>query len=223
MSGNPRQTKTNPTKRQQIQPPTAIDAWSKNCLNNRMSILPIVKQVSERILIVRAERVILDADLAAFYGVSTKRLNEQVHRNRGRFPEDFLFRLTPEEKAEVVAKCDHLRKLRYSKMLPLAFTEHGTLMAASVLNSPLAIEASILIVRTFVELRRILAENHSLAQRIDKVEIGLLDHNSKITAITEVLKQLANSPNDAKRRIGFASGEPHEPGDVEESKAQETS
>jgi hypothetical protein len=82
-----------------------------------MSILPIVKQVSERILIVRAEKVILDADLVAFYGVSTKRLNEQVHRNRGRSPEDFLFRLTPEEKAEVVAKCDHLRKLKYSKTL----------------------------------------------------------------------------------------------------------
>ena len=173
-----------------------------------MSNLALIKIVSERILLVRGERVILDADLADFYGVSTKRLNEQVQRNRGRFPEDFLFPLKPEEKAEVVANCDHLRKLKYSRTLPLAFTEHGVLMAASILNSPHAIEASILIVRTFVELRKLLTENRDLDQRILKIESSVLDHNSQIRAISEVLKQLANPAAEPKRRIGFALLEP---------------
>jgi hypothetical protein len=79
---------------------------------------------------IRAEKVVLDADLAEFYGVGTKRLNEQVKRNKDRFPEDSGFRLNEEEKSEVVAKCDHLRKLKYSPTLPYAFTEHGALMAA---------------------------------------------------------------------------------------------
>ena len=78
----------------------------------------------------------LDADLAELYGVSTKRLNEQVKRNRDRFPEDFMFQLSAEEKGEVVAKCDHLVKLKFSPVLPNAFTEHGAAMLAAVLNSP---------------------------------------------------------------------------------------
>jgi len=92
--------------------------------------------MQQRILLLRGERVIVDADLAHFYGVPTKRLNEQVRRNRARFPVDFMFRLTPAEKAEVVAKCDHLAPLRFSKALPQAFTEHGAIMAARLLNSP---------------------------------------------------------------------------------------
>ena len=84
--------------------------------------------------------MILDADLAAIYGVSTKRLNEQVRRNVERFPADFAFQLTPLEKAEVVANCDHLRKLKFSPVLPRAFTEHGAIMAANVLNCPQAIQ-----------------------------------------------------------------------------------
>jgi ORF6N domain len=100
-------------------------------------------------------KIILDADLSKIYGVSTKRLNEQVRRNIKRFPDDFMFKLTAEEKKEVVANCDHLTNLKYSKALPLAFTEHGAVMAASVLNTPRAIEASIFVVRGFVELRQI--------------------------------------------------------------------
>jgi hypothetical protein len=92
-------------------------------------------EVIERsILLIRGQRVMLDADLAGLYGVSTKRLNEQVRRNRDRFPGDFMFQLTANEKAEVVANCDHLSKLRFSPVLPNAFTEHGAIMAASVLN-----------------------------------------------------------------------------------------
>jgi len=95
------------------------------------------ERVEETILYIKGKRVILDADLAWLYGVTTKRLNEQVRRNRGRFPEDFIFQLSTEEKAEVVANCYHLSNLKFSRTLPYAFTEHGAIMAASVLNTPL--------------------------------------------------------------------------------------
>jgi hypothetical protein len=92
------------------------------------------------IISIRGQRVIIDADLADLYGVKTKRLNEQVKRNISRFPADFTFQLTEIEKEEVVAKCDHLKKLKFSSTLPLAFTEHGAVMAATVLSSKVAIE-----------------------------------------------------------------------------------
>ena len=101
------------------------------------SVVPVGK-IENRILLIRDEKVIIDADLAEFYGVPTKRLNEQVRRNKDRFPDDFMFQLSPDEKAEVVANCDHLSKLKYSKTLPYAFTEHGSIMAASVLNPNVA-------------------------------------------------------------------------------------
>lgn len=97
-----------------------------------------VAAIESRILLVRGEKVIVDADLAEFYGVPTKRLNEQVKRNRERFPGDFVFLMIAEEKQEVVAKCDHLSNLKYSKTLPYVFTEHGALMARS-LTSPEAV------------------------------------------------------------------------------------
>jgi hypothetical protein len=104
----------------------------------------------------------LDTDLARLYGVSTKRLNEQVKRNRDRFPDDFMFQLTPDEKAEVVANCDHLQRLKFSPALPYAFTEHGAIMVASVLNTSRAIEVSVYVVRAFVKLRVLSARLHDL-------------------------------------------------------------
>jgi hypothetical protein len=98
----------------------------------------LVEQIEPCILLIRGRRAMLDADLAKLYGVTTKRLNEQVRRNRRRFPEDFSFSLTADEKAGVVANCDHLKRLRFSPVLPRAFTEHGAVMAASVLNTPRA-------------------------------------------------------------------------------------
>jgi len=112
----------------------------------------------------------LDADLAELYGVTTKRLNEQVKRNRNRFPEDFMLQLTEEEKIDVVANCDHLKRLRFSPNLPHAFTEHGAIMLASILNSPIAVQASIHVVRAFVRLRQILASNADLARKLDTLE-----------------------------------------------------
>ncbi len=103
-----------------------------------------------RIHLIRGQRIMLDADLAEIYGVKTKRLNEQVRRNPRRFPMDFMFQLSPAEKAEVVAKCDHLKGLKFSPAPPFAFTEHGAVMLAAVLNSSRAVQASVAIARAFV-------------------------------------------------------------------------
>ena len=107
--------------------------------------------IESRILHIRGLRVMIDADLAELYGVTTRRLNEQVKRNIKRFPPDFVFRLSSDEKAEVVAICDHLAGLKFSKTLPYAFTEHGAIMAANVLNSARAVEMSVFVVRAFVK------------------------------------------------------------------------
>ena len=103
----------------------------------------------------------------------------------------------------MVAKCDHLSKLRFSKTLPLAFTEHGALMAASVLSSPPAIEASVLIVRTFAQLRSILTANNDLKRRFRKMERSLLEHDHQIAQILELVRQLADPEIPPRRRIGF--------------------
>lgn len=108
----------------------------------------------------------LDADLAALYGVATKVLNQAVKRNQKRFPSDFSFRLAETEKNEVVTNCDHVSRLRFSHVLPYAFTEHGAIMLASVLNSERAMETSVQVVRAFVRLREILASNRELAHRL---------------------------------------------------------
>lgn len=146
----------------------------------------------------------IDADLAEAYGAPTRRLNEQVRRNSGRFPEDFMFQLTPEEKTEVVANCDHLGKLKFSKYMPLAFTEHGAIMAASVLNSPKAIEVSVFVVRAFVQLREVIAGHKELARKIAQLERRLGDHDDQIMALMEAIKTLMDPKLPPKnRRIGF--------------------
>ncbi len=122
-----------------------------------------VPRIEARIQTVRALRVMVDADLAEIYGVPTKRLNEQVKRNGGRFPADFMFQLTAAEKAEVVANCDHLQKLKFSKALPIAFTEHGAIQAANVLATAQAVEMGIYVVRAFVQLRQASALHADLA------------------------------------------------------------
>jgi hypothetical protein len=163
-----------------------------------------VGTIQDRILLIRGEKVIIDADLAAFYGVSTKRLNEQVKRNRERFPVDFMFRLTPSEKSEVVANCDHLASLKFSKVLPHAFTEHGAIMAASVLNSQRAVEVSVFIVRAFVGLRRFLAGHAALTRKLAQMDRRLADHDGTILVLMQAINKLASpEPLPKGRRIGF--------------------
>lgn len=169
------------------------------------SILPS-QIVEARILFIRGEKVIIDSDMAEIYGVPTKRLNEQVKRNRFRFPSDFMLQLTAEEKSEVVAKCDHLKKLKFSAVLPHAFTEHGAVMLASILSTPLAVEASIQVVRAFVRIRTILSAHKELARKIEDLERKYLRHEKRITEYHEVfeaLKKLIAAPEPIKKKIGF--------------------
>jgi len=132
------------------------------------AIIPI-GSIQQRILEIRGLKTIVDADLAKFYGVETKRLNEQVRRNPVRFPEDFMFHLTKEVKAELVAKCDYLSNIKYSSYLPYAFTEHGAIMAASILNTRRAAEVSVFVVRAFVALRQSIQEYKEIMQRLDPI------------------------------------------------------
>jgi len=162
-----------------------------------------VEIIEQRILLIRGQRVMLDADLAALYGTTTKRLNEQVKRNLDRFPEDFMFQLTKKEKAEVVAICDHLANLKFSPVLPNAFTEHGAIMVASILNTKRAIQVSVFVVRAFVKLREMLATHKELAHKLTELERKLQNHDESIQSLVVAIRQLM-APREAKKRpIGF--------------------
>ena len=160
------------------------------------------------ILNLRGLPVLIDADLARLYGVPTKRLNEQVRRNLDRFPADFLFELTSEEKTEVVANCDHLKNLKFSKALPHAFTEHGALMAANVLNSTEAVKMSVFIIRAFIKQREALSANATILKRLAEIDKTLLLHDSVLRDLYQKLLPLLQPPPDKPRpRIGFGKQE----------------
>lgn len=167
-----------------------------------------IKRIEERILAIRGQEVIVDADLAPLYGVPTKALNQAVRRNRDRFPGDFMFALTDDEKTEVVTNCDHLQKLKFSRALPCVFTEHGAIMAAAILNTPLAVEVSVYVVRAFVRLREMLASNKELARKLDELERRLGAHDQAIASILSAICELMAPPEPPKkRRIGFIQDE----------------
>lgn len=161
------------------------------------------ERIEQTILLIRGHKVMLDTDLAHLYGVTTKRLNEQVKRNRNRFPEDFMFQLTSKEKAEVVANCDHLEKLKFSPAKPCAFTEHGAVMVASVLNSKRAIEVSIYVVRAFIKVREVLGAHRELAQKLAELERRVESHDTHIRSLFDAIRQLMEPPSSKSRRIGF--------------------
>ena len=166
------------------------------------AIVP-AERIESRILLIRGHKVMLDSDLAQLYGVTTKRLNEQVKRNRDRFPADFMFQLRAKEKKEVVANCDHLWRLKFSRALPFAFTEHGAIMAASVLNTPRAIEASVHVVRTFVKLREVLRTHKDLARKLGELEEQIQGHDREITALFQAIRQLMEPAHRSGKQIGF--------------------
>lgn len=159
--------------------------------------------INKSILFIRGHKVMIDMDLANLYQVTTKALNQAVKRNSHRFPEDFYFQLTQNEKEKVVTDCDHLKKLRFSPTLPYAFTEHGALMLASVLNSERAIKASVLVVRAFVKLREIISTNKDLLLKLNELEGKIQKHDRHIKIIFENIYQMMNPPLPPKRRIGF--------------------
>lgn len=168
-----------------------------------LDLIP-VEHVQSRILVLRGQRVIIDSDLAQLYGVTTKRLNEQVKRNQRRFPEDFLFQLIKEEKAEEVAKCDHLSKLRFTKALPYAFTEHGAIQAANVINSATAEEMGVMVVRAFIHLRQMMVNHKALNAKLAELDTRLGEHDEQIASLIEAIRRLTlpNGPIH-KRNIGF--------------------
>ena len=170
----------------------------------KKAIIP-TERIERRILLIRGQRVVLDSDLANLYGVSTKRLNEQVKRNKKRFPGDFMFQITKSEKSEVVAKCDHLRRLKFSSVRPHAFTEHGTIMAATVLNTQRAIEVSVYVVRVFVKLREMLANHRTMASKLSELERRIGNHDHQIQSLLDAIRQLMEPPPAASKRkkIGY--------------------
>jgi len=155
----------------------------------------------------------LDADLAMLYGVPTRVLNQVVRRNIKRFPQDFMFKLAHPEKNEVITICDHLKNLKYAKASPNAFTEHGAIMAANVLNTQRAIQISVFMVRSFVKLREMLATHKELAHKLAELERKIQNHDESIQSLIVAIRQLMapSEPEPPKKRIGFLVEEPHVP------------
>ena len=176
--------------------------------------LTVFEPVEPLIRELRGERVMLDSDLARIYGVTTKRLNEQVRRNAKRFPSDFLFRLTPDEFISLRSQIATLNAGRgqHRKFLPYAFTEHGAIMAANVLNSPRAIETSVHVIRAFVTLRRESGRYAELARKLAALERNQQLHGEDIQMILGALRQLEDSTSwaypEGRRLIGFKSKNP---------------
>ncbi|MBI5202167.1 MAG: ORF6N domain-containing protein [Elusimicrobia bacterium] len=161
----------------------------------------------DRIWEVRGHRVMFDTDLAFIYGTSTKRLNEQVRRNRERFPDDFMFQLTEDEAGSLRSRFATSRPgwggRRY---LPYVFTEHGAVMLANVLKTPRAAAASIAIARAFVRLRSLFASKHELTQKLEELEKRVGVHDGDIQAIFEAIRRLMDTPRRKAQRIGFRPG-----------------
>jgi hypothetical protein len=152
-----------------------------------------VEDITRAILVSRGRRVLLDAELATLYGVTTRRLNEQVRRNRKRFPDGFLFELTTEEFANLKSRFT-TSSWGGRRKHPLAFTEHGAIQAATILNSPRAVELSVYVVRAFVKLREVLNTNRELARRFEQLESRLdsklTEHDQAIAAILSAIREL---------------------------------
>jgi hypothetical protein len=171
------------------------------------SIDPLsIGEVAQRIQLIRGQRVVLDTDLAAFYGETTKRFNQQVKRNLARFPSDFMFQLDDEEFAALRLQTATLKTGRgqHRKYLPYAFTEHGAIMAATLLNSPRATALSVYVVRAFVELRGMLHASQTLATKVHQLERKVSVHERNIAQLADSMAELlAAPPSPPKRPIGF--------------------
>lgn len=175
------------------------------------------EQIESAVFVIRGEKVLLDADLAEFYGVEVKALNQAVKRNIDRFPEDFAFRLTAQEFTAIKSQGDAGAKALRSQIVtsktpgrggrrypPYAFTEQGVAMLSSVLRSKRAVQVNVEIMRAFVRLRRVLAVSAELARRLDEVEKRLGDHDEQFVQVIRAIRQLMEPPaTPARRRIGF--------------------
>jgi hypothetical protein len=172
--------------------------------SNELQLVP-VERILQSILVLRGRRVLLDADLAELYGVTTKRFNQQVRRNLGRFPADFMFQLADAEAASLRLQIATLKtgRGRHRKYLPYAFTGHGAIMAATILNSARAVEVSVYVVRAFVNLRDALVSNQELAGKFELLERKLNSHDQFIVGILKQIHELMNPVQT--RAIGFTA------------------
>ncbi len=162
--------------------------------------------IIDRIIILRDKKVMIDRDLATLYGVTTKRLNEQVKRNIKRFPDDFMFQVTAEEKEQLILMFEHLDSLKYSTVMPYVFTEHGAVMLASVLNSDQAIAVNIQIVRVFTRIREMLSDNTELRLEVEKIKNKLDKQDKNIELVFQYLDELLEKqekPNPPRKRLGY--------------------
>lgn len=171
--------------------------------------LVAIEHISQSLLTLRGQRVLLDSDLAELYGVSTKRFNEQFRRNLERFPADFAFQLTEEEAKSLRSQFATLKKGHrgeHRKYLPYAFTEHGAIMASMILNSARAVEMSVYVVRTFVRLRAMADSNKELAQKLAELERKVGTHDQAIVGILDAIRELMSpQPLPKRRGIGFTA------------------
>ena len=163
---------------------------------------------TDRIFFLRGQRVVLDEDLAAVFGVSTKRLNEQIRRNLERFPEDFLFQLSDQELSDLRSQIATSKEGRGGRRYkPYAFTEHGAVMAANVLNSPIAIKASVLVVRSFIKLREAFLDHADLKRKLAEIERrvarGFSEHEQELREIRFLISELQKPELPKKNRLGF--------------------
>jgi len=163
------------------------------------------EEITRAILVLRGHRVLLDSELASLYGATTKRFNEQIRRNRRRFPADFMFHLTAEESSSLRSQFATLKTGRgqHRKYLPYVFTEHGA--AATILDSPRAVEMSVYVVRAFVQLREMLASKTALVRKLNELDGKLKNHDEAITAILSAIRELMNPPPPKRRGIGFTA------------------
>lgn len=196
-----------PSKGKKSKPVTKCDQSGEviaNCDNLGNGEITLSQHDIEKLIVtVRGEQVLIDQDIARLYGVTTSRLNEQAKRNIARFPESFRFQLTKEERDEVVAKCDHLRSLKYYPSLPYAFTEQGIGQLSSVVHSPEAIERSIIIMNAFVAMRRFIVQNAGILMRIAHLERHQIETDEKIDIILDKMEE--NSPKILPEQI-FQTG-----------------
>ncbi len=161
--------------------------------------------IANKIISLRNKKVMIDSDLAKLYGVTTKRLNEQVKRNLKRFPDDFMFRITKDELDKIILNFDHLKNLKFSSSLPFVFTEHGAVMLASILNNDRAIEINIQIVRVFTKIRHLLSDNTELRFEIEKIKNKVQNHDKNIELVFQYLDELIHKTEKVipRKKIGF--------------------
>lgn len=170
---------------------------------DKLSVTIPTEIILNKIIEMRGKKVMVNSDLAELYGVTTKRLNEQVKRNIKRFPEDFMFQVTKEEKDSIILQFEHLNKLKFSSTLPYAFTEHGAVMLASVLNSDKAIEVNIQIVRVFTQIRELLASNLDLRLEVEKIKKKVDNQDKNIEVIFRYFDELLEQKAQPRKEIGY--------------------